>query len=223
MLQRALLLVSSSARLPPNKKAGASIDLKALAEIKYGLTTLAVFLIEFAVFIPYTYISSYAIYAGIEPEHAYRLITFLSAGAIPGRALPGYVADRFGAFNTMCVTAFTCSLFVFALWLTAGSSESAITAFAVIFGFWSRAAISLTPVCVASICTIENYGKRNGATFSTASFGALIGIPIAGAILQTTGDYQGLVVFGGATYFAAFIAFALTRLVATDWNWKASF
>jgi len=148
-------------RLPHNKKAGASIDLKALKDTNYALTTLAVWLVEFAVFIPYTYLSSYAIHAGMQQQHAYRLMALLNAGAIPGRALPGYVADRFGAFNTMSATSFICAVFIFALWLTAGSSEVAITAFAVLFGFWSGAAISLTPVCVASVCRIEDYGKRN--------------------------------------------------------------
>jgi predicted MFS family arabinose efflux permease len=211
-------------RLPPNRKAGASIDLKALGDLNYGLTTLAVFLVEFAVFIPYTYIPSYAIHVGIKAQHAYRLSTLLNSGAILGRALPGYVADRFGAFNTMCGTSFTCSIFIFALWLSAGNNEAAVTAFAVIFGFWSGAAISLTPVCVASVCKIEDYGKRNGTTFSISSFGALVGIPIAGAILQAEGgEYVGLITFAGAAYFAAFLAFLVTRFVAGGWSWKVLF
>ncbi|KAF2845637.1 MFS general substrate transporter [Plenodomus tracheiphilus IPT5] len=206
-------------RLPHNKKAGASIDLLALRDKTYALTTLAVCLVEFAVFIPYTYISSYAIHAGMEQQHSYRLMALLNAGAIPGRALPGYVADRFGAFNTMSATSFICSIFIFALWLTAGSSEIAITAFAVLFGFWSGAAISLTPVCVASVCKIEDYGKRNGTTFSLASFATLIGVPIAGAIVQANeGEYVGLIVFAGASYLAACAAFVATRIVAGGWN-----
>lgn len=207
-------------RLPHNKAAGASIDLLALKDTKYALTTLAVWLVEFAVFIPYTYLSSYAIYAGMQQQHAYRLMALLNAGAIPGRALPGYVADRFGAFNTMSAMSCICAVFIFALWLTAGSSEVAITAFAVLFGFWSGAAISLTPVCVASVCKIEDYGKRNGTTFSLASFAALIGIPIAGVILKAGGgEYTGLIVFAGAAYVAAFVAFATTRVLFGGWGW----
>jgi len=208
-------------RLPHNKKAGSSIDLKALKETKYALTTLAVWLVEFAVFIPYTYLSSYAIHQGMRQQDAYRLMALLNAGAIPGRALPGYVADRFGAFNTMSVTSFVCAVFIFALWLSAGSSEVAITAFAVMFGFWSGAAISLTPVCVASVCRIEDYGKRNGTTFSLASFAVLIGVPIAGAILQANGgSYVGLICFGGAMYLASCVAFVATRIAVGGWMWK---
>ncbi|KAF2643775.1 MFS general substrate transporter [Massarina eburnea CBS 473.64] len=211
-------------RLPHNKKAGASIDLKALKDVNYALTTLAVWLIEFAVFIPYAYISSYAIHQGVLPQHAYRLMALLNTGAIPGRALPGYVADRFGYFNVMLITSFTCATFIFALWLTSGSSEPAITAFAVVFGFWSGAAISLTPVCIGQVCKTEDYGKRSGTAFSISSFGALVGIPIAGAIVQAQGgEYEGLIIFAGAAYMAAFGAFFVARLVAGGRDWRTVF
>lgn len=208
-------------RLPHNKKAGASIDIRALKDVKYALTTLAVWLVEFAVFIPYTYISSYGLHVGMKQEHAYRLMALLNVGAIPGRALPGYVADRFGVFNTMAGTSSMCAVFIFALWQTAGTSETAITAFAILFGFWSGAAISLTPVCVASVCKIEDYGKRNGTTFSLASFALLVGVPSAGAVLEASGGaYTGLIAFAGAAYLAASAVFLATRVFIGGWNLK---
>ncbi|KAK7704047.1 hypothetical protein SLS57_010636 [Botryosphaeria dothidea] len=211
-------------RIPPKAHAGIAIDLKALRDPPYATTTLAIFLIEFAVFIPLTYISSYAIAVGVSPQHAYRLNALLNVGSVVGRALPGYVADRFGRFNVMTATALACAVLVFALWLPAGASEPAITAFAVLFGFWSGAAISLTPVCVAQVCAIEDYGKRNGTTFSLASFAALVGIPIAGAIVGAEGGgYTGLVVFGGAMYAAAAMAFVGARVVAGPKDWRALF
>ena len=50
------------------------IDLKSLRNVKYGITALAIFFIEFAVFIPLTYISSYAIHAVIASQKAYRMV-----------------------------------------------------------------------------------------------------------------------------------------------------
>lgn len=206
-------------RVPAKARTGAAIDLKALREVNFGLTTLAIFLIEFAVFIPYSYISSYGIYRGFEPRNAYLLNALLNAGAVPGRALPGYVADRFGTFNTMCITALVCALSIMCIWLTDDGSEAHTTAFTVLFGFWSGAAISLTPVCVSRVCDIEDYGKRNGTAFFVASFGALIGIPIAGEILGASGgSYQGLIIFAGVFYIAAFVAFCMARGVAGGWK-----
>ncbi|KAH6877104.1 major facilitator superfamily domain-containing protein [Thelonectria olida] len=211
-------------RLPPNKKAGSSIDLKALSDVKYATTTAAVFLIEFAVFIPYSYISSYAIAYGFKPKDAYLLNALLNVGAVPGRALPGYVADRFGAFNTTCVTALTCAVVILALWQTAGGNEAMTTSFTVLFGFWSGAAISLTPVCIGQVCKIEDYGKRSGTSFFIASFGALTGIPIAGAILESNhGSYERLILFAGVFYVAALLAFVVARGVAAGWGLRVCF
>lgn len=206
-------------RLPPNTAAGASIDLKALRDPKFGVTTLAVFLVEFAVFIPYTYITSYAIHVGIDTLTAYKLNAFLNAGAIPGRVLPGYLADRFGTFNIMCITALVCAALIFALWLTAGAVNSAVIAFTVLYGFWSGAAISLTPVCIGLVCNVEDYGKRNGTAFCVASVGALVGVPIAGVILESAGgDYKGLILLAGGMYTCALIAFVTARGVAGGWS-----
>ncbi|KAH7184565.1 major facilitator superfamily domain-containing protein [Fusarium flagelliforme] len=199
-------------RLPNNKRAGASIDWKALKELHFGVTTLSVFLIEFAVFIPYTYIVSYALSTGFNPRDAYMLNVLLNVGAVPGRVLPGYAADRFGSFNIMCVTAFCCTLLIWTVWLTATENQAQSTAFTILFGFWSGAAISLTPVCISRVCTIEDYGKRNGTAFSVASFGALIGVPIGGAILDAGGsNYRNLIIFSGVLYTSAFISFVIAR------------
>ncbi|KAI9148430.1 riboflavin transporter MCH5 [Paramyrothecium foliicola] len=158
-------------RLPNNKKAGASVDFRALRDPRFAIVTLSVFLIEFAVFIPYTYIVSYALHSGFDTHRAYLLNVALNVGAVPGRAIPGYAADRFGSFNTMCFTAFICAVSVWTVWLTAGNNEAQTMAFTVLFGFFSGAAISLTPICVSRVCLIEDYGKRNGTAFFVASFG----------------------------------------------------
>lgn len=208
-------------RLPPNKESGTSVDLKALKDVNFAITSIGVFLIEFAVFIPYTFICSYGIYAGMSPRNAYLLNVFVNAGAVPGRALPGYAADRIGVFNMMCITAFACTVFIFALWQTAYGNETQIIVFAVLFGFFSGAAISLTPVCVGQVCKVEDLGKRNGTAFFIASFGTLIGVPIAASVLEADGgDYQGLIFFGGAFYLAALIALCIARGVAGGWKMR---
>ncbi|KAI1819922.1 major facilitator superfamily domain-containing protein [Xylaria intraflava] len=211
-------------RLPPNKKAGASIDLKALSEPPFATTALATFLIEFAVFIPYTYICSFGVHAGLDRPTAYLLNVLLNAGAVPGRALPGYIADRFGSFNVMCLTALACVATILALWFTAGMNRAQVIAFAPLFGFWSGAAISLTPVCIGQVCRTEDYGKRSGTAFFLASFGVLTGVPIAGAILESDGgSYFGLIIFTGVVYVTSLIAFIVARGVSSGWRLMVHF
>ncbi|KAI9044843.1 oxalate/formate antiporter [Aspergillus affinis] len=222
LLVLACLLLQT--RLPPNKKAEASIDFKALKDIKFASTVVAIFLVEFAVFIPITYIASYAVHVGVDDTLAYSQIIFLNIGAIPGRFLPGLIADKFGRFNIMILTSLICSILTLALWLTAGKSLAAIICYAVFFGFWSGAAISLTPVCISQVCATEDYGKSTGMTFTIVSIGTLTGIPIAGAIQEAdNGGYQGLIIFGGVLYFAATVAFVIARIICAGWSLKAKF
>ncbi|KAJ5149607.1 hypothetical protein N7448_001185 [Penicillium atrosanguineum] len=211
-------------RVPSNIKAGASIDFRALKDPNYAFTTVAVFLVEFAVFIPYTYIASYAVDAGVGDRLSYLLIVFLNLGAIPGRFLPGLIADRIGRFNVMVLTSFICTILTLALWLRAGDNLAAIICYAVFFGFWSGAAISLTPVCISQVCTTGDIGKRMGTTYTISSIGTLTGIPIAGAIQQRDGGgYNGLIIFGGVLYLVAAIAFVLARGVCRGWSLKTKF
>ncbi|KAJ6089858.1 hypothetical protein N7467_005074 [Penicillium canescens] len=211
-------------RLLPNKKAGASVDFRALRDVKYASTTAAVFLVEFAVFIPITYIASYAISVGVDDTMSYLLIPFLNVGAIPGRFLPGLVADRVGRFNVMALTSLLCSILTLALWMKAGDDLTAIICYAVFFGFWSGAAISLTPVCISQVCATDDYGKRTGTTFTISSIGTLVGIPIAGAILERdSGGYGDLIVFGGVLYLAATVAFVVARGICAGWSLDVKF
>lgn len=211
-------------RLPGNIKAGASVDFRALRDINYASTTAAVFLVEWAVFIPITYIASYAVHVGMEDTFSYLQIVFLNLGAVPGRFLPGLVADRIGRFNVMVLTSVICGVLNLALWYNASDNRAAVVCYAVFFGFWSGAAISLTPVCISQVCATEDYGKRNGTTFTIVSIGTLTGIPIAGAIQQRdAGEFDGLIIFSGVLYLAAALAFALARGVCRGWSLRTVF
>ncbi|RAH45833.1 monocarboxylate permease-like protein, Mch4 [Aspergillus brunneoviolaceus CBS 621.78] len=211
-------------RLKPDPSRHMGIDIHALREHNYALTTLAVWLVEFAVFVPYTYLCSYGLSANLGESMAYKLCVFLNVGAIPGRAFPGLLADRIGRFNVMALTALVCGIITLSLWYKAGTSEAAIIAYSVLFGFWSGAAISLTPVCIAQVCRTEDIGKRNGTTFTLVSFGTLTAIPIAGAIQESNGgSFWGLIIFGGVLYLAACAAFVVARGVAGGWALRIKF
>ncbi|KZN94290.1 putative transporter [Penicillium chrysogenum] len=209
-------------------KAGPSLDFRALRDIKYASATLSVFLVEFAVFIPITYITSYTLHAGFDEQMSYAVLVFLNLGAVFGRFLPGLVADRLGRFNVMIMSSFICSLFTLTLWLSADLVEphslGMVISYAVLFGFWSGTAISLAPVCISQVCEIQDYGKRVGTTWTIVSVGTLIAIPIAGAIQQhNNGEYYGLIIFGGVLYISSTIAFIVSRGICKGWALKIKF
>lgn len=90
---------------------------------------------------------------------SYLIIAFLNSGAIPGRFLPGSIADRVGRFNMMVLKSDVCAILTLALWFNATDNLAVIICYAVLFSFWSGAAISLTPVFISQVCTTKDYGK----------------------------------------------------------------
>lgn len=214
-------------RLPP-KKTGATPDLKSLRDMNYASASLGVFLVEFAVFVPITYITSYALHVGFSERVSYEVIVFLNLGAIFGRFLPGLMADRLGRFNIMVLNSSMCSILTLTLWLSADMiaprNLPIIICYAMLFGFWSGAAISLAPVCISQVCEIQHYGKRVGTTWTLVSFGILIAIPIAGAIQDRNhGEYHGLIIFGGVLYFSSTVTFLISRGVCRGWSLRTKF
>lgn len=193
------------------------MDFKALREPKFAMTVAAVFLVEFAVMIPYTYL----IDASLPSMHskAYTLIPILNAAAIPGRLIPGYISDTCGHFNTMTVTTAFCAILILGMWLPASTSPRGMVAFTALFGFASGAAISLTPVVVGRVAGEGRVGGGNGVAFSVASLGVLVGVPVAGALVGGEGEgYKALIGFSGAVYFCAAIFFGIARGLVGGWR-----
>ncbi|KAI4121747.1 MAG: hypothetical protein LQ338_006192, partial [Usnochroma carphineum] len=165
-------------RLPP--KAGGNVwpDFRIFRDVTFALTTAGIFFIEWGLFVPISYISSYALANGVSPAFSYQLLAVLNAGSVFGRGIPGYVADRLGRFNTMIVTVALCLVSVLGIWLNIGGSIAGLCVFGVLFGFASGSNISLTPVCVGQLCEPEVFGRWYGTCYTVVSIGYVVRIII---------------------------------------------
>lgn len=203
------------------------IDIKAFLDPRFTLTTISVFFIEWAIFVPLTYITSYSLNLGLPTDLSYQVIVVLNIGSVFGRWLPGFVADKMGRFNTMIVTVSFCFITVLAMWIPSGyvlnmvGKKVIMVVFALLYGFGSGSGISLTGVCVGQICSTKEYGTKFGTCYCFVSLGTLTGIPIAGQIVVASGGgYLGLICFTGASYIAAFIFFFAARWVGLGMEGK---
>ncbi|KAL8731976.1 MAG: hypothetical protein Q9166_003108 [cf. Caloplaca sp. 2 TL-2023] len=217
LLVIATLLIRT--RLPP--KAGGKVwpDFRIFVDVTFALTTAGVFFVEWGLFVPLSFISSYALANGVNTAFSYQLLAVLNAGSVFGRAVPGFVADRLGRFNTMIATVALCLVSTLGIWFNVGGSVAGLCVFAVLFGFASGSNISLTPVCVGQLCEPEVFGRYYGTMYTIVSVGCLTGIPIAGEILALNeGDYWGLIIFTGISYAAALICFTIARILRVGWS-----
>jgi MFS family permease len=111
--------------------------------------------------------------------------------------------------NKLVVVGITCLLsgVTVLLWLTIRTVAGTI-AFAIMYGFISGGLVSLPPGTVAALSKNQGeYSARMGMAFTICSFGALVGNPIAGALVASeTGGKQpflGAWLFAGATMISA--------------------
>lgn len=170
-LGMACMLIRS--RLPPKPASKENIlpDFRIFRDPIFTLTTAGVFLIEWGLFVPVTYISSYALAEGFSSTFSYQILAILNAGSAFGRWLPGYIADYLGRFNTMILAVLGCLVTTACLWLPAGGSLALLVVYSVLFGFFSGSNISLTPVCVGQLCKTEHYGRYYATAYTIVSMG----------------------------------------------------
>lgn len=201
-----------------------------------AVTTAGVFLIEWAYFIPVTYIPSYyLVREGLSDSEAisgaaafaYQLLAIMNAVSCVGRYFIGYIADRTGRYNTIIVFTLICLMSVMGLWLPdalAPSDKSLLIMFVVVFGFASGSNISLMPVCIGQLCATEDYGRYYATAYTVASIGCLTGIPIAGNLIAATASaggrrgYWGVILFTGLSYVLALACFLWVRIRVKGWN-----
>jgi predicted MFS family arabinose efflux permease len=206
-------------RLPPAKNVSAHPDIRIFQNLAFLYTTIAVFLLEFALFIPLTYLSSYALSKGFDNAFSFQVITILNVGSVFGRVLPGYWADHIGHFNANMISVVVTIVACLGIWLPAGHTTAGIVIFALIFGFTSGSNISLVPVAIGRLCKTQHYGRYYATCYTVVSMACLINIPIGGKILNAgQGDYTWLIVTTGLIYCASLCAFLAAKVSAVGWR-----
>jgi MFS family permease len=211
-------------RLSRSASAHLALDWDGFRDVRFVLTMSAIFILDWAVLVPPAYITSYATSRSLD-SIAQHILSIMNAASTLGRGLPGPVADKIGRFNVMIVCSAVCTCSILGLWFSLGSSVSGLVIFAVLYGFFSGSAYSLTPVCVSQLCSVQEYASRYGTAYGVVSFATLAGVPLSGTILNTGGEkhYSALILFCGATYAASTVLFVVARGVSKGWALNTKF
>lgn len=147
------------------------------------------------------------------------LTLFFLASAF-GRIGAGRLADMIGRFNTMIIVNLLSCIFVLALWIPSASNPPFIV-FAAIIGFSTGAFVANVAAVIAQISDIRQIGVRNGTNFFVVSIAALIGNPIAGALISRDGGgYRDMQIFSGVSFFVGVCLFVAARVVQVGWELK---
>lgn len=213
----ALPLAVAKQRLQPNKR-HTLIDFKSLKQIEFGLYCLSIFLSFLGFFVFYTFIESW-IYASHVQMHgfpAYYVLVIANAASSFGRILPNFASDTYGPLNVQTPATFISGILVLC-WIPAHNMGSVI-ALAALYGLASGSLVSLPPSAIASMtANMGELGGRIGVAFLAMAFGSLIGSPVAGAIVQSSG-YDGARIYGGVMLLVGALAMSAARFVKTGFK-----
>ena len=203
---------------PPSaqKITGAQL-VKPLTEIQFLLVTAGFFLFAYGFFAVVNYLPVQALGAGMDPELVQYLLPILNAGSLFGRLFTGFLGDKIGRFNIFIVVCYLSGIWILALWLP-DSSNPALIAFAVLFGFCSGAFVSLVTPLVMQISPFAELGFRVGIVLFVTAIGGLTTNPINGAILDSAGGQTGLKIFPGVFCLAGTTFVLTARVRQTGWK-----
>ncbi|KAJ8517160.1 hypothetical protein ONZ45_g5631 [Pleurotus djamor] len=173
-------------RLPP-KKGGMSFPVNEfLRDPPYVFAMISGAVCMMAIFFPIFFLQLYVIQHDMDRQFAFYSISILNAASFLGRILPGFFVHYTGVFNQMIIH--TAVIIAVMFCLLAVSNVAGVVCFAIFFGFFSGAAITLTPPMIATLARdFSDIGARLGLCFTVAGFAGLISAPVAGALL--TGEY----------------------------------
>lgn len=181
-----------------------------LTDIPFMLSSFGVFVITWGIFFPYFYVQLFAVLHGVDPSIAFYSLAIMNAAGLPGRVLPGILADRFGPFNIIVPVLLVNAALIFALFGV--SAEGGIVAFVVFYGAFSGAFMTLWAPCAAALAVHPNeVGIRFGVGYFMSAFGTLIGAPIDGALLGKSFLWSKPIIFSGVSVFVGFVCFATAR------------
>ncbi|KAF5017887.1 hypothetical protein F66182_10155 [Fusarium sp. NRRL 66182] len=192
-------------RFPPRKT---SFFLwNSFRNLVYVLLIISLFFGMIGMFPPLFLLPTYAITKGMSETLAGYMVAMINGASIFGRVIPGILGDKFGRINTLIAASLATGIVIFC-WPLAETNASIIV-LAIFFGFCSGAIISGGSVAI-TLCTDDpkNVGTYMGVAMALASFAALVGPPVSGAMMDEYGR------FGEVTYFAGSMSL-FSALVAT--------
>ncbi|KAH9992527.1 MFS general substrate transporter [Russula compacta] len=207
-------LVTRQRVLPTSRRK--LFDVSALREAPFMLCTAGFFFGFLGLYIPFFYITPYAlIKARTGATLAFYFVPILNAGSIVGRLIPNALADRIGALNMLIPCTLACGVLAFT-WI-AVHENGGLIAFAILYGFFSGAFVSLPPSTITSLSNdLSKVGTRLGMSFGICGIGVLIGSPVGGALLNLhTGHFLHAQLFGAVVMMISCGCLMLARVAVS--------
>lgn len=163
---------------------------------RYVLLAVALFFIMMGMWVPVFFIPTYAVSRGMGATLAAYLLAIINGSSTFGRIIPGILADKLGRINMFAFAGVGTGIMVFCI--NEPKENVGIIVYCVFFGFVSGTIISSASAAISD-CTKDprDLGTYMGMAIGLASFAALIGPPVNGALIARYGGFHEVCIFSG--------------------------
>ncbi|XP_045207943.2 monocarboxylate transporter 3-like [Mercenaria mercenaria] len=161
----------------------------------YGLSC---FLCMLGFFIPFTYIPDLADEFGMTSQQGAMLISIIGILNTVARVLVGWLADRPWADPLKINSVALLIGGVATMFVPYYSHYGAMSTYCVVFGISIAVFVSYRSIIMAELLGIEKLTSSFGLVTMCQGLSAFIGAPIAGALSDEAGDYEGAFYLAGA-------------------------
>ncbi|KAJ5750793.1 hypothetical protein N7533_007821 [Penicillium manginii] len=183
---------------------------------------VGVFCCTFSLLVPFDYLPTIAVEQGMKQDLAQYTLAMINAGSMIGRIIPGFISDHLGQFNVMALVTTLSAIALLVVWLPVyySPTNGGIIFFSLFYGFVSGGYTSLLSPCVVALVDgqVANLGLKFGIACLCLAFGALVGIPVSGAVADDTGNWGGLIGLSGAMMALGAMSFIISRVQMGGWN-----
>ncbi|KAI0060366.1 MFS general substrate transporter [Artomyces pyxidatus] len=176
----------------------------------YMLAVLGTFFVTQGIFFPLFYIQLDAVQHGFDKTFDFYSLSILSFFSFVGRIAGGAVVNRLGVFNTVIGISCGCGVLLFSM--LAVDNIAGFVIFAVLYGFFSGAYISLMGPLFASLAMdVGTLDFING--FRSILSSRMAGTPIVGALLTRQFIWWRPIVYCAATSMLGAAFFWACRVI----------
>ena len=136
-----LLVISNifiKKRLPP-REPGPFVDFSFFRDPRYCLFVAAQFFVLWGLWTPYFFVQSIATQVGIPSDTAFYLVAIINFLSLPGRIIPGIIADKLGPFNCFVPSAVIGGILTYAC--IGIHNAAGLYTFCVLYGLFSGSAL----------------------------------------------------------------------------------
>ena len=161
------------------------------------------------VFVAMVYLPALATKEGVASVSAAALVGYIGAGSLLSRIGLNAAAEKIGPilpFQFSCVlVAVACVIWMFAF------SYPALVVFVVVMGISYGGVASLTPAVAIDLFGLESIGELLGFLLLSYGLAAVIGPPIAGLLVDRSGNYRDIIWFALIASLAGIVTSVMLR------------